>query len=154
MIGPKRLPTPRRISLPVACLALACLAAVAPASAAAEATVTYTHESRQAYEQQLAAKQIQSVTFNKRLRSMHITLTNGQHMLVKYGKGEQPTLAAQLQGKRIPVTVLKPAEAQAEAKNVPVHHKIRYIVGGVVIAIVVVVGAVLLINRRRKLAAE
>jgi hypothetical protein len=136
-----------------ACLALALLAPAAPA-AGAEGTVTYTHESLKAYEQQLAAGQIRSATFNKRVRSVHLTLKDGRHMLAKYAAHEEPKLAAQLKAKGVPVTVEKPAEALKELKNKPVHHKLRYIVGGIVVAVIVVVGAVLLIDRRRKAARE
>ena len=50
------------------------------------------------------------------------------------------------------VSVLSKAQAEAQAKKVPRHHKIRYIVGGVVIALVVVAGVVFLIRRQRRLA--
>jgi hypothetical protein len=133
------------------CLSLALLV---PLAGAAEGTVTYTHESLQAYEQQLASGQIQSATFNKRVRSLHLTLKDGRHMLVKYAARGEPALAAQLAAKRVPVTIEKPAEAAKEAKKTPVHHKLRYIAGGILIAVIVIVGAVLLVDRRRKAAME
>jgi hypothetical protein len=52
------------------------------------------------------------------------------------------------------VTTLKPAEAAKEASKAPVHHKLRYIAGGILIAVIVIVGAVLLVDRRRKTAME
>ncbi len=133
------------------CLTLALLA---PSASAAEGTIVYTHESLSAYEQQLASGQIQAATFNKRVRSLHLTLKDGRHVLVKYAAHGEPALAAQLQAKKIPVSVLKPAEALNEQKKTPVHHKIRYIAGGILIAVIIIVGAVLLINRRRKAAIE
>jgi hypothetical protein len=133
------------------CLSLALLA---PVASAAEATVKYTHESLKAYEQQLASGQIQNATFNKRVRSVHLTLKDGRHMLVKYAAHGEPALAAQLQAKGVPVTVLKPAEAAREAKKIPVHHKLRYIAGGILVAVIVIVAAVLLFDRRRKAALE
>jgi hypothetical protein len=132
-----------------------CLALVltAPVAGAAEAKVTYTHESLKAYEQQLASGQIQAAQFNKRVRSLHLTMKNGKHMLVKYAAKEEPKLAAQLEAKGITVTVEKAAEAVKEAKK-PVKHKLRYIAGGILVVVVLVVGAVLLVDRRRKTAAE
>ncbi len=128
-----------------ACLLLACSAV-----ARAETTVHFTVESVQAYEQQLSAGQIKAATFNKRLRSMHLTLADGRHVKVIYPKHDSAKLIAALSAKHIPVTVLKPAEAIKEKKAVPVHHKLRYIVGGIVLAIIVVVAIVLVIHRRRR----
>jgi Skp family chaperone for outer membrane proteins len=141
------------MALLLACLALACLLFAAP-SMAAEGTVHYQKESFQEYEKQLAGSEILEATFNKRVRSIHLNLKDGRHVLVHYGKGEEPKLLTQLQSKGVPVTIEKPAQAAAEAKKIPVHHKLRYIVGGIVIAIVIIVGAVLLIDRRRKRARE
>ncbi|MEA2200814.1 MAG: hypothetical protein QOI89_1410 [Solirubrobacteraceae bacterium] len=148
-----RSPTARNVALLAlgSCLALGLLTPVAPA---AEAKVTFQHESQAAYEKQLAAGQIQAATFNKRVRSIHLTLKDGRHMLVRYPPHQAPAFTSQLQAKHVPVTVLKPAEAIKEASKIPVHHKIRYIVGGIVIAVIVIVAAVLLIDRRRKTAME
>jgi hypothetical protein len=133
------------------CLALAILA---PAASAAEGTTAYTHEGVKAFEQQLAGGQIQSATFNKRVRSLRLILKDGKHVLYRYPPKQEPALAAKLASKGVPVTVLKPAEAAKEAKKVPVHHKLRYIAGGILLAVVIIVGAVLLIDRRRKTAME
>ncbi len=153
MIKPTRAPNSTRIAV-LACLACIGAACLAPAAALAETTITYTHESMPAYEQQLASGQIQSATFNKRVRSLHLTLKNGTHVLVHYPAHDEPTLNAALTAKGIPVAVLKPAAAEAEAKKAPVHHKLRYIAGGILIVIVIVVGGVLLYDRRRKRLAE
>ena len=134
----------------ISCLVLALSA---PVALAAEATVKYTRESIQEYEKQLASGQIQSATFNKRVRSVHLTLKDGRHMLIKYAAHGEPALAAQLAAKGVPVTVKKPAEAAKEAKK-PVKHKLRYIAGGILIAVIIVVGAVLLVDRRRKAALD
>ncbi len=134
----------------ISCLALALPPSVA---GAAEGTVKYTRETLQAYEQQLASGQIQSATFNKRVRSLHLTLKDGRHMLVKYAAHGEPALAAQLAAKGVPVTIKNPAEAAKEAKK-PVKHKLRYIAGGILVVVVVVVAGVLLFDRRRKTAME
>ena len=148
-----RPPRARTLSLlPLAlCLALALLA---PAASAAETTIKYEHESQQTYEQQLAGGQIKEATFNKRVRSVHLTLNDGRHVLFKYPAKAEPGIAAQLQAKHVPVTVLKPAEAAREAKKTPVHHKLRYIAGGILVAVIVIVAVVLLFDRRRKAAME
>jgi hypothetical protein len=140
-----------KIAVSFACLGLALL--LGAASSQAKETVRFQKETVQEYEKQLAASQIQSATVNKRVRSIHLTLKDGRHVLVKYGAHEEPKYAAQLRAKGVPVTVLQPAQAAKEAKK-PAKHKLRYIVGGIVVLVVVVVGAVLLIDRRRKRAEE
>ena len=130
------------------------LALPAPGAFAEEPTVHYTKESQQAYESQLAKGEIESATFNKRIRSLHLTLKNGEHVLYKYPPNDEPTLAAALAAKKIPVTVLTTTQAKAEASKAPVHHKIRYIAGGILVVVVIIVGVVVLFDRRRKRMAE
>lgn len=144
----------RRIAASLSILAFA-FALSASSAAAAEGAVHYTKESLQSYEHQLAAGQIQSATFNKRIRSLHLTLKDGTLVLVHYGPKEEPKLAAALTAKGVPVTVEQKSVAAKEAGPAkPVHHKLRYIVGGILIVVVIVIGAVLLVDRRRKQAAE
>jgi hypothetical protein len=143
-----------KLAVAVACLACASLIPAAGA-AGAVAVVHYQNESMTTYEQQLAGGQIQAATFNKRIRSLHLTLKDGRHVLVKYPPHQEPKLATALRAKGVPVTVLKATEAIKEVVvKKAVHHKLRYIAGGILVVVVIVVGAVLLINRRRKLAAE
>jgi hypothetical protein len=133
------------------CVALLACASLLPAAVAAGAaiTVAYQNETFKQYEQQLAGAQIQSVTINKRLRSLRITLKDGRYVLAKYKAHEEPTVAAALEAKHVPVTALAPSEALKEVAKKPVHHKLRYIAGGILIVVIVIVGAVLYINRRR-----
>ena len=131
-------------------IAFAALAAFAQPGAAAEAPVAYKEESLAQYNGQLAAGQISEVTINKRLRSLHATLKNGEHVKARYGAKEEAKYEAALRAKGVPVTVLSPTAANAEAKKVPVHHKLRYIAGGILLAVILIVGAVLFVNRRRK----
>jgi hypothetical protein len=135
-----------RIALSVALLACT---SVLPASAAAAASIVYQNETFAQYQQQLAGGQIQSVTINKRLRSLRITLKNGSYVLAKYAKHEEPTVAAALAAKHVAVTVLAPSVAIKEVPKKAAHHKLRYIAGGIVIVVIVIVGAVLYINRKR-----
>jgi ATP-dependent Zn protease len=133
---------------------LACLAIGLPASArgATAGAISYEQESEQAFRQQLAARQIRSAIINKRLRSVRLTLKDGRHVKARYPKRTEPKVASELRHAGAKVSVLSKAQAEAEAKKVPRHHKIRYIVGGVVIALVVVAGVVFFIRRQRRLA--
>jgi hypothetical protein len=150
MIRPRRPRSAIKTFLSLACMGLVLLLAAAP-SLAAEGTVHYQKESLQEYEKQLAGGQIQAASFNKKVRSIHLTLKDGRHVLVKYGAGQEPTYLAQLRAKGIAATFLQPAQAAKKAKK-PVKHKLRYIAGGILVAVVIVVGAVLLIDRKRKLS--
>jgi hypothetical protein len=122
----------------------------AAASAGAAEVVHYTKESTAEFEQQLSAGQIQTAVFNKKLRSIRLTLKNGDHVLATYLPRHSAPLEAKLRAKHVSVSVLNEALANKEAKEKPVHHKIRYIAGGVLLVVIIVVGAVLLVNRRRQ----
>jgi hypothetical protein len=151
MIRSRRPPLATRKALLLASLACVCLLPAAAATAAEG--VLYVKESVAQYERQLAARQIAAATINKRIGTVRLTLKNGEHFLLHYGRHQEPTVAAALQAKGVAVTVLKPAEALKEAKK-PVKHKLRYIAGGILIAVIIVVGAVLLVDRRRKAAMD
>ncbi len=151
MIGPTRT---RVLSATAACVLSLVLALPATQAFGEEATVTYTKESLPEYEQQLASGKIASVTINKRLRSLRITLKDGSHVLAHYAARGEPAVLAALNAKHVNVTVLSPAAAKKEASKAPVHHKLRYIAGGILIAVVVIVGGVLFWDRRRKRMAE
>ncbi len=138
-----------RIAVCVASLACAWLP-MAALAAGADGAIVYQKESFAEYERQLAGGQIQAVTINKRLRSLRVTLEDGRYVLARYNPHEEPAVAAALTAKRVPVTVLPPTEAVKEKKAQPVHHKLRYIAGGVLIVVIVIVGAVLFVNRKRQ----
>lgn len=129
-------------------------AGLAPAAGAAEGTVTvkFQHESLPVYEQQLAHDQVAAVTFNKRLRTVRVTLKNGQHVVAEYPPYQKPRLAAALAAKGVPVTILKKQEAEKEGPKPG--HKLRYIAGAILVVVIVVVGIVLYISRRRKREEE
>jgi hypothetical protein len=134
----------------VACLAAALALLLLPASALAA-----EHESQQAYEKQLAAGEIVAATFNKRVRNVHLEVKTGEKYLVHYPPKDEPHILSQLQAKGVHVTILSPSAAKAEAsKKGSVHHKLRYIVGGIVVGIAAIVGIVLVVDRRRKRLAE
>jgi hypothetical protein len=145
---------PLRAVLPA--LLLACLALVLTSApqAFAATSVTYTKESEQEYKSQLEHAEIQSAVVNKRAGNLHLTLKDGRHVLIHYKKGEEPAHVEALKAKGIPVVILTPEQAKAEIAKKPVHHKLRYIAGGILIAVIVIVGVVLFVDRRRKRAAE
>ena len=139
----------------VLCLICAAVAATVPSAVAAgaEGTITYKHESFSEYEKQLNAGQIQAVTINKRLRSVHVTLKDGSHVLAKYAAHEEPKVVAALQAKGITASIESKTQALKEATK-PAKHKLRYIAAGILIVVVIVVGGVLLVDRKRKRAQE
>lgn len=130
------------------CVALALLTSAASAGAAE--AVHYTKESMSEFERQLNAGEIQTAVFNKKIRSLRLTLKNGDHVLVHYPKRGSHPLEAKLTAKHASVSVLDEAAANKEAREQPKHHKIRYIAGGVLLVVIVIVGGVLLVNRRRR----
>jgi ATP-dependent Zn protease len=134
---------------------VACVSLIAAAVAAGAAiTPTYQNESLKEFQQQLAGGQIQSVTINKRLRSLRVTLKDGRYVIATYARHEEPKIAASLAAKHALVTVLTETEALKEAKEKPVHHRIRYILGAVVIVVIVLAGGVLIVKRRRQSALD
>ena len=141
----------RRLALIALCIAA--LLAVPAAVAGAEG-ISYTKESLSQFEAQLASGQVKEVTINRYIRSLRITLKNGSYVKAEYPAHGEPAVAAHLKAKGVPVSFLSPSVAQSEAKKTPVHHKLRYIAGGILVVIVIVVVAVLMWDRRRKMAAE
>lgn len=120
------------------------------ALAAEEGTISYVHESEADFAKQLKAKEVKSVTINKRLRTMRVTLADGRHVLARYPKQQEPQTVSRLQARGVTVTVLSKHDAEKQAGPKKTHHKIRYIVGGVVILVILIAGAVLLVNRGRR----
>jgi hypothetical protein len=153
MIAATRVPFAVRVA--VCAASLACVALLLAVSAAGAAiTPSYQPESFKTYEQQLAGGQIQAVTVNKKLRSLRITLTDGSYVLAKYGRKEEPQTVAALEAKHVPVTILTPTEAAKQVTKKTVHHKLRYIAGGILVLVILIVGAVLYINRKRQSERE
>ena len=146
--------SPKARTLALLALVVLALAGLTLPVAVSAAEAEETHETVAQYEQNLASGQVANVTVNKFLARLHVTLKDGTHVLIRYHKGEEPKVVSLAQARHVPVTILKSSAAKAEAKKVPVHHKLRYIAGGILIAVIVVVGAVILIDRRRKAAVE
>lgn len=137
-------------TLVAACLAIVLLLTAAVSAGAAEVVVHYTKEAAPEFEAQLAHGEIVAATFNKKVRSIRLTLKDGRHVLVNYPKHQSAAQEAMLKAKHVPVTILTSTQANKELKSAPKHHKIRYIVGAVIIVVIVLVGIVLLLRRRRE----
>jgi nitrate reductase gamma subunit len=118
--------------------------------AAQAAEVKYQHESEQEWKSQLAAGLIATVIINKRAQSVRTTLKDGRYVIATYPKHESRRVEAELVARHVPFSVLSKSEAEKLAKKAPVHHKLRYIAGGILIGVIVIVGGVLLLRRRRR----
>ncbi|MFZ1154759.1 MAG: hypothetical protein WAN93_07640 [Solirubrobacteraceae bacterium] len=131
------------------CLALAATALAVPAGAA---TIHFEKESLQAYEGQLHHGQVHALTFHTGAGTghLHISLNNGGHMTVVYPASQQTRLVAQAQAANARVKI---AQLQTK-KTAAVHHKLRYIAGGILIIVILIVLVVLLVGRRRAAADE
>jgi hypothetical protein len=138
---------PAKITRPVTIAFALLLLALAPSQAAA----LEAKESEASFRQQLDSGTIARATINKLLRRAHLVLKDGTHVYFRYPPHhEERRVVAELKAKRVPVEIEASSQAKVEAKAVPVHHKLRYIVGGVVIAVIVIAIAVLLVRRRRQ----
>lgn len=143
MTAPTRLRIPRLAALLALCVAL-----TLPLQAVAAGTPQFTKETQQAFEAQLKSGQIASATFNKRIRSLRITLKRGQHFTYTYPKKGSPAVEAKLRAHHVTFTKLSTTEAKKDAKK-PAKHKIRYIAGAVVIVLILIAALVLVLRRRQ-----
>ena len=143
--------TPRKGSRATAVAApLVCLLCAAMATAAFAATaIHFQRESLPALQKQLHSHEVRALVFHPTPAPGHIhaSLNNGAHMTVVYASSEQAHLAALARAEGTRVTI---ATKSTTAKKT-VHHKLRYIAGGILVAVIIVVAVVLLIDRRRKL---
>jgi ATP-dependent Zn protease len=143
----------RRVPPGLALVSLALLL-LALAARPAHGAIAYVHETYPEFESQLSGGQIKEVTINKRLRTLRITLTDGRYVLAQYAPHEEPHVLRALRERHVHVAVLTAAQAKKEQGKRPVHHKLRYIIGGILIAVVVIVGGVVLYNRRRRASRD
>jgi hypothetical protein len=151
-----RTPISARFGASLCAFGVCLLLLVSLLATGAQGAPLYTKEPFKSYEEQLAAGQVKEVTINKRLRSVRVTLTDGRHVVAKYKPHEESRVRSKLVARHIPVHVLSSGEAKgiAERGKTKVHHKIRYIVGGVAIGLVVIIGAVVFYRRRGREPAE
>jgi hypothetical protein len=143
-----------RIAAVAVCAAGASAMLALSTASADAATIVYEPVSETVFLHELDSGQVAAARINKREGRVRVTLKDGSHVKVKYPKHHEPQTYALIKSRGVPVTVLTEAEARAEIAKIPVHHKLRYIVGGVLIAVIVIVAAVLLIIRRRRRREE
>jgi hypothetical protein len=127
-----------------------CLPCAATVTAAFAATaIHFEKETLPALEKQLRAHEVHALAFHPSPAPGHIhaSLNNGSHMTIVYAPSEQERLVALARAEGTPVAVA----VKSTTASKPVHHKLRYIAGGILVAVIIVVAAVLLIDRRRKL---
>jgi hypothetical protein len=141
--------TPRK-GLPATAVAatLGCLICAAMTAGALAATaIHFQRESLPALEKQLHSHEVHALVFHPTPAPGHIhaSLNNGAHMSIAYAGSEQAHLVALAQAEGARVTIAKSTTKKT------VHHKLRYIAGGILVAVIVVVAVVLLVDRRRKL---
>jgi hypothetical protein len=145
MSGPRK-------GLPAAAIAalLGCLLCLAIAASAVAATaIHFQRESLPALEKQLRSHEVHALVLHPTPSPGHVhaSLNNGSHWTAVYAASEQERLVALARGEGTRVTI---ATKSTTAKKT-VHHKLRYIAGGILVAVIIVVAVVLLVDRRRKL---
>jgi hypothetical protein len=141
-----------RKGLPAAAVAalLGCLlCAAVTASALAATAIHFQKETLPALEKQLRSHEVHALVLHPKPSPGHIhaSLSNGSHMTIVYAPSEQERIVALARAQGTPVAVA----VKSTTVKKPVHHKLRYIAGGILVAVIVVVAVVLLIDRRRKL---
>lgn len=133
----------RRLFLAAVC-ALCASALLAPPALA-------THFQPESYAQllaQLHRREIIALVLHPTGPRAHASARDGQHFTAIYTPAEVTPLqtAARAGGASFTIAISKP--------KAPVHHKLRYIAGGVLIVVILVVLVVLLLGRRRALEEE
>jgi hypothetical protein len=135
----------RRLPLSATCAALVLLL-VATGPAVAASGIHFQRESYQEFLRQLGHGEVHAVVLHAKAHVAHISLADGRHMTAVYPAGEQAQIAKEALARGVSATV-----SVTTHKAAPVHHKLRYIAGGVLIVVILVVLVVLLIGRRRAL---
>jgi hypothetical protein len=111
-----------------------------------------THFQSESYGELLAQihrREVIAVVLHPQGYKAHASATGGRHFTVAYTPAEVPQLRAAAHTGNASFTI-----AVSKHKTAAVHHKLRYIAGGVLIVVIVVVLVVLLIGRRRALEDE
>jgi hypothetical protein len=119
------------------------------ASALAGTAIHFQKETLPALEKQVRSHEVHALVLHPKPSPGHIhaSLNDGSHMTIVYAPSEQERIVALARAQGTPVTV---AVKSTTAKKT-VHHKLRYIAGGILVAVILVVAIVLLVDRRRKL---
>jgi hypothetical protein len=134
----------RRLTLSSVCAALALLSLAAATPALA---THFPLESYQAFLHQLEHGEVHAVVLHPRAHTAHVSLDDGGHMRTTYPAAAQARIVEEARARGASATV-------SVFKAKPVHHKLRYIAGGILIVVILVVLVALLIGRRRAIAEE
>jgi hypothetical protein len=134
----------------VLCMACAILALASASSALAATAIHFQPESLTVLEGQLGHHEVHALTFHEATGTGHIhaSLNDGRHVTVVYSTSEQARLLALARADGTPVAV---AAVKPKPAKTTVHHKLRYIAGGILVVVIIVVVGVLFVDRRRKL---
>jgi hypothetical protein len=125
-------------------LALLSIAVAGPAFAASG--VHFQRESYQELLAQLHNREVVAVVLHPQGYRAHASLADGRHVTVTYTPAGESRLAAATHAGGASFAI-----ATSTRTSTAVHHKLRYIAGGVLIVVILVVLVVLLIGRRREL---
>ncbi|HVR04450.1 MAG TPA: hypothetical protein VMS02_00300 [Solirubrobacteraceae bacterium] len=132
-----------------AALALLILAGTTATPAPATTIVHFQPESYAALLVQVHKGEVHAVVLHPSGPKAHVALNDGAHFTATYPLGEATKLGAEVRAHGGAFSI-----ATAKHKTGTVHHKLRYIAGGILIVVIVVVLAVLLIGRRRAIAED
>lgn len=144
--------TPSHLRKPcaaIAAVALLVLLSAFAGSAAAGTAVHFQHESYAALLAQVRKGEVHAVVLHPSGPKAHAALDDGGHVSATYPLGEATKLGDEVRAHGGSFAI-----ATSKSKTGSVHHKLRYIVGGIVIVVILIVLAVLLIGRRRALAED
>lgn len=132
------------------CAALAVLLlAVCAAPAFAGEPVHFQPESYSALLVQVHKDEVRAVVLHPSGPKAHVVLTDGAHFTATYPVAESTKLGEEVRAHRGSFAI-----SAVKHKTGAVHHKLRYIAGGILIVVILVVLAVLLVGRRRAIAED
>lgn len=129
------------------CLALLLGTLAAPTFAAT--IVHFQRESYQALLVQIRRGEVHAIVLHPQGYKAHVSLDDGGHFTATYPTAEVAKLEALAHAHNASFAV-----ATSAHKATTVHHKLRYIAGGILIVVILVVLGVLLVGRRRALSEE
>jgi cell division septal protein FtsQ len=145
MTGLSRLRACAAVVLVALCIPLA-LPAVSGAAAS-----TYTKESKQALEAQLAKRQITAAAVNHTVGTVRLTLKDGRHFLYHYAAGGQQATETQLRSHGVAISEVK-TKHKKKSKSLGSHP--RRTIAIIVVVVLVLAGLVFLLLRRRRIGRD
>jgi hypothetical protein len=139
----------RRLASALVCTVSLLVSLFAAAPALAASAAHFQHESSRELLAQLHHQEVIAVVLHPQGYKAHASLSDGRHFTATYTPAEVPQLTAAARAGGASFTI-----ATSKPKSTAVHHKLRYIAGGVLIVVILVVLVVLLLGRRRALEEE